>query len=141
MNKNSFFLLIYILIGIANSVLYTLYLGTTGLPGGNIGMMPILIILVCLITVGASIAIVLLLKFFKLKINYTKAIIIFHIIYTVLIGRTGFVALFGDLSDPYIQLEIWLTGIMLVIFLLSLFIAIRLDNRVNKVIEIERSSI
>ncbi|WP_117885794.1 hypothetical protein [Aureibaculum luteum] len=131
----------YVSIGIANSVLYTVYLGTTGLPGGNIGMLPILIVLMCLITFGASIAIVLLLKFFKLNINYTKSIIIFHIIYTAVIGRTGFVALFGDWSDPYIQLELSLTGIMLIIFLLSLFIASRLDHRVNKVIEIKKSSI
>lgn len=125
-------MLVYILIGIANAVLYTLYVGTTGLPGGSIGMIPIAIAIECLITVGASIAIVLLLEFFKLNINYTKSIIIFHIIYIAIIARTGFVSLFGDWSDPYIQLDIWLIGIMLVIFLLSLFIAISLDNRIEK---------
>lgn len=81
----------YLLIGIANSVLYTLYLGTTGLPGGDIGMIPILIAISYLITVGASIAIVILLEFLKLNINYTKSIIIFHILYIVIIGWTGFV--------------------------------------------------
>ncbi|GAB5400121.1 MAG: hypothetical protein Aureis2KO_17060 [Aureisphaera sp.] len=120
-------LLIYVILGVTYAILFSIYLSFSSLPGGEVGMMPILILMVCAITIVISTIILLLLKLFKYNLSYTKAVVLFFIVYFLLVGYEVVENLIEDWNDPYVQINISLIVIALILWFASMLITRRLD--------------
>ena len=78
------YIFLIIIVGVANFLLSILYLSSTNLPGGEVGMLPFLILIYSLIglIIGTIVYILLELKY---KLSLTKYIWIYQIIYTLIL--------------------------------------------------------
>ena len=107
------------------------------MPGGDIGMLPILIMILCLITTGISLAIAILFHFMKKALNFLKAILVYHLIYFGITGYETFGSVLLDWRDPHVQLNLWMLLISLALLIFSILIAIYLDKSKKNRIQIE----
>jgi hypothetical protein len=115
--------LVFILIGILNFFGFIIYLSSTNLPGGEVGMIPLGIALVSLITAIISIAFILLISL-KLNISFLISILIYHIIYFILLIYNGL--------NPFAETESENIDISIIIIALIIGIGIIVINRLSK---------
>jgi hypothetical protein len=137
LKKTLSLLLLYILIGISNLSFVNIYLSTSILPGGDIGMLPILIMILCLITTGISLAIVIIFHFLKKPLNYLKAILVYHLIYFGITGYETFGSVLQDWKDPHVQLNLWMLLISIIILIFSILISIYMDKSNKRTLKIK----
>lgn len=99
---------IAILIGIAilNVAIFIEYLSNTGLPGGEVGMAPFLVMLESLIAIVGSIVIYLLIRN-RIEVTVTKTILIYQAIYLLTLIFTGQNPFDSDSSDVFVKLIQW----------------------------------
>src|SRR5690349_8720751 len=97
---------VFIGLGFLNSWIFALYLPTTGLPGGEVGMAPILIGIDSLITVIISTLIYLLIRN-KINLTITKAILMYQIIYLLTLVFSGVSPLDINMNNDYGRLTLW----------------------------------
>jgi len=84
MNNFLKILLLYFSIGILNMIIFIKYLESTGLPGGQVGMIPIGLMLGSLISLIISIIIYYLLRL-KIKINTINSILLYEFIFLLVL--------------------------------------------------------
>ena len=78
------FICLIIIIGVSNFIFSIIYLSSTNLPGGEVGMLPFLILIYSLIGLIIS-AIIYILIELKYKLSLTKYIWIYQIIYILIL--------------------------------------------------------
>ena len=101
-------LLIYIAIGTTNIIAFTLYLQSTGLPGGEIGMIPIMLIVGLLFTTILSIIIYLIISY-KTNYSISYAVVIYQIIYLLtLIYAFGINPFVDAANDQWQAIHQWM---------------------------------
>lgn len=79
---------IFISIGLANSILFIIYMSLANLPGGEVGMMPFAILIEFGFSAVITIIIYLFSKLIK-ELNLIKLVLIYHIIYFGLLISKG----------------------------------------------------
>jgi len=111
--------------GILNTLIFIRYLDSTGLPGGEIGMAPMGIILGSIISLIISIIIYYLLQL-KIKLNAIKSILLYEVIFLlVLILAFGGMNPFEKEITNYKNITLWIyltsfitTGIMIISYII-----------------------
>lgn len=100
-------LLLYLFIGVLNTMIFIRYLESTGLPGGEVGMAPMGIMLGSLISLIISISIYYLIRL-KIKLNKIKSILLYEIIYLlILIFAFGGTDPFKEGINNYNNISLW----------------------------------
>ena len=128
MNKILGLFIFYFIIGVANTILTEIYIPIAHLPGGDVGMMSILIAVGSLIFLALALVIVIAVTLLKLKLTYVKGIIVYFAIYFILTGFEAINNIFDDLETAYLQLNVVLLLIPLLLGIISILIAKRLDS-------------
>jgi hypothetical protein len=100
--------LIYVAIGTTNIIAFTLYLQSTGLPGGEIGMVPYMLVIGLLITTIFAIIIYLIISY-KTNYSISYAVVIYQIIYVlILIYAFGINPFAYPANDPWHEIYQWM---------------------------------
>lgn len=120
-------LLVNIIVASANFYLFTVYLRETGLPGGEVGMMPFGVLIAGTIGIIGALFSSL---FFKLK-SVSHIVIAYHILYFTIVFL--FATSFKDLLDfQFSNISLFLVLIALLIFGVTLIIL-----RIKKIIKLK----
>ncbi|MBX2967128.1 MAG: hypothetical protein KF845_13360 [Cyclobacteriaceae bacterium] len=97
---------LFIGIGILNTIAFTFYLSTTGLPGGEVGMAPFLIAMESGIAIVLSTVIYLLVRN-RFKVTTIRIILIYQVIYLLTLIFSGVNPFDGDLTATFKTLAQW----------------------------------
>ena len=98
----------YLLIAILNSLIFNAYLKSTGLPGGEVGMIPLVVMLFSLITFITSLVVFLILLKQKINLNSTKYILLYQFIYFIVLIFAGQNPFEPDLRKEFKEITIWI---------------------------------
>lgn len=98
----------YLLIAILNSLIFNSYLKSTGLPGGEVGMIPLVVMLFSLITFITSLIIFLILLKRKIKLDSTKYILLYQSIYLVVLIVAGQNPFENGLGKEFKEITVWI---------------------------------
>jgi hypothetical protein len=98
--------LIFIGIGILNTVAFTVYLSITGLPGGEVGMAPLLIVTESGIAIALATVTYLLIRN-KIEVTTIKTILTYQVIYFMTLILSGVNPFDSDLTDTFKTLTQW----------------------------------
>ncbi|SCY98939.1 hypothetical protein [Flavobacterium caeni] len=98
----------YLLIAILNSLIFNAYLKSTGLPGGAVGMIPLVVMLFSLITFITSLIIFLILLKQKINLNSTKYILLYQSIYLIVLIVAGQNPFEKGLEKEFKEITIWI---------------------------------
>lgn len=132
-NMNYYVKIILILIfySIINPILVGAYIGTSGLPGGNVGMLPLLILLASIITIPISLLILYLIRLRKV-LEIGLPIMLNNFIYITVLVYFGINPFYSELGQEYAKLDFI---ILLISFMSSgiLFIVFKIFNKVGSV--------
>ncbi|MDX1752074.1 MAG: hypothetical protein R3259_02735 [Salinimicrobium sediminis] len=135
MSKFLKILLIYISMGILNTLIFIRYLESTGLPGGEIGMAPMGIILGSIFSLVISVIIYYLLQL-KIKFNAIKSILLYEVIFLlVLILAFGGMNPFENEITNYKNITLWIyltSFITTVIMIISYLIFKEIKTKTKK---------
>ena len=101
-------IVVLILIGFANSILFITYMSIAKLPGGEVGMIPFAILIESGISAFFTIIIYLLSKLFK-ELNLINSIFVYHLIYFALLISQGL-----NLSELY-KFKFWNYNLFIII--------------------------
>ena len=128
-------LLIFLIIGILNTIIFIQYIKSTGLPGGEVGMVPFGVIIGSIICLVVSFIIYLLLDR-KYIINVIKSILLYQFIYLLILifafeGTNPFDKQL-DKDSRDINLWIYLTSFIVTGSLIILNIIFRIINKITK---------
>ena len=121
-------------------ILINLYLKPSSLPGGDVGMLSILMIILSLICTGISLIIVVLFHFLGRALNTLKAVLLYYLIYFGIFGYEILGALFKDWNDPHVQLDLYMLFIALLLLIISVLLAIYSDKNYKTTITIQSES-
>ena len=99
-------ILIFLGIGILNTVAFTVYLSTTGLPGGEVGMAPLLIVMESGIAIVLATVTYLLIRN-RIEVTTIKTILTYQVIYFLTLIFSGVNPLDNDLTDTFKTLTRW----------------------------------
>jgi hypothetical protein len=99
-------ILIFIGIGILNTVAFTVYLSTTGLPGGEVGMAPLLIVMESVIAIALATVTYLLIRN-RIEVTTIKTIMTYQLIYFLTLILSGINPFDSDLTDTFKTLTRW----------------------------------
>ena len=99
-------ILIFIGIGILNTVAFTVYLSTTGLPGGEVGMAPLLIVMESVIAIALATVTYLLIRN-RIEVTTIKTILTYQLIYFLTLILSGINPFDSDLTDTFKTLTRW----------------------------------
>ena len=126
-------LLVYIAISFVHPILIAGYLAFSDLSGGEVGMLPILILLLGFVTTGGAALVLLLLHLFRVLPNYSWAVVIYFVIYFLGIGSEYLNSLLSEnWSHPGTQLAFWLIIIGLVVMYLGILFARLLERSAKR---------
>jgi hypothetical protein len=98
--------LIFIGIGILNTVAFTVYVSTTGLPGGEVGMAPLLIVMESGIAIALATVTYLLIRN-RIEVTTIKTILTYQVIYFMTLILSGVNPFDSDLTDTFKTLTRW----------------------------------
>jgi hypothetical protein len=131
MNYYAKIILILIFYSIINAILVGAYLSTSGLPGGNVGMLPLLILLAAIITIPISLLILYMIRLRKV-IEIVQSIIANNFIYISVLVYFGINPFYSELGQEYAKLDFI---ILLISFMSSgiSFIVFKIFNKVGSV--------
>jgi hypothetical protein len=131
MNYYAKIILILIFYSIINAILVGAYLSTSGLPGGNVGMLPLLILLAAIITIPISLLILYMIRLRKV-IEIGQSIIANNFIYISVLVYFGINPFYSELGQEYAKLDFI---ILLISFMSSgiSFIVFKIFNKVGSV--------
>ena len=107
---------IFIGIGILNTVAFTVYLSTTGLPGGEVGMAPLLIAMESGIAILLATVTYLLIRN-RIEVTAIKTILTYQVGYLLTLISSGVNPFDSDLTDVFKTLTMW---IYLISFLVTI---------------------
>jgi hypothetical protein len=99
-------ILIFIGIGILNTVAFTVYLSSTGLPGGEVGMAPLLIVMESGIAIALATVTYLLIRN-RIEVTTIKTILTYQVIYLLTLILSGVNPFDSDLTDTFKTLTRW----------------------------------
>ena len=99
-------ILIFFGIGILNTVAFTVYLSTTGLPGGEVGMAPLLIVMESVIAIALATVTYLLIRN-RIEVTTIKTILTYQLIYFLTLILSGINPFDSDLTDTFKTLTRW----------------------------------
>jgi hypothetical protein len=123
-------IVMFIVIGILNTIVFTIYLGTTGLPGGEVGMLPLLIALESGITISLATLTYFLIRN-KIEVTTIKTILIYQLIHVLTLISLGANPFESESTNNYVSLNQW-TYLISFLVTVSLIITTKLVNRLNK---------
>jgi len=99
-------IIIFLGIGILNTVAFTVYLSTTGLPGGEVGMAPLLIVMESGIAIVLATVTYLLIRN-RIEVTTIKTILTYQVIYLLTLIFSGVNPFDNDLTDTFKTLTLW----------------------------------
>ena len=99
-------ILIFLGIGILNTVAFTVYLSTTGLPGGEVGMAPLLIVMESGIAIALATVTYLAIRN-RVEVTTIKTILTYQVIYLLTLIFSGVNPFDNDLTDTFKTLTWW----------------------------------
>jgi hypothetical protein len=99
-------ILIFIGIGILNTVAFTVYLSTTGLPGGEVGMAPLLIVIESGIAIALATVTYLLIRN-RIDVTTVKTILTYQVAYLLTLVFSGVNPFDNELTDVFKSLTRW----------------------------------
>lgn len=105
-------------IGFLNTLLFTIYLTTTDLPGGEVGMAPFVIAIESLIAIFFSSVIYLLVRI-KNDISLIKTVLIYQIVHFLILMISGVNPFNKEMSEGLRNLSFWT-------YLISFFVTLSL---------------
>ena len=112
---------IFFVIGFLNTIIFIEYLKTTNRSGGEVGMMPIGIMIACGITLIFSSLVIGILKT-KKNVSLNSSILIYHIIYFVVILYFG-IELPELTNFSFKNIDLFIILIALFVWILAIAIA------------------
>ena len=98
--------LIFIGIGILNTVAFTVYLSTTGLSGGEVGMAPLLIVMKSGIAIALATVTYFLIRN-RIEVTTIKTILTYQVIYFLTLILSGVNPFDSDLTYTFKTLTRW----------------------------------
>ena len=99
-------ILIFIGIGILNTVAFTVYLSTAGLPGGEVGMAPLLIVMESGIAIALATVTYLLIRN-RIEVTTIKTILTYQVVYLLTLIFSGVNPFDKELTDVFKSLTRW----------------------------------
>jgi hypothetical protein len=118
---------IFIGVGLLNTIIFTVYLSNTGMPGGEVGMFPLLIAMESGIAIILSTVTYLLIRN-RIEITTIRVFLTYQIVYLLTLFISGINPFDKNLTDVFKTLTWW-------IYLISILVTIGLimtNNLVNR---------
>jgi hypothetical protein len=124
-------LTIYVVIGILNTAIFIQYLKTTGLPGGEVGMAPFIVMIDSLIALVIAIIGYCLISL-KVQLNLIYSVLVYQLTYLlILLGYEGVNPFIHNFNDPFEQIDLAIVLISFVV-IIGLLLAIGLARGLKK---------
>lgn len=107
---------IFIGAGLLNTIIFTVYLSNTGLPGGEVGMFPLLIAMESGIAIVISTVTYLLIRN-KIEVTTIRTILIYQVVYLLTLFVSNINPFDSDLTDVFktLTLRIYLFSFLVTI--------------------------
>ena len=109
-------ILLFIGVGLLNTLIFTVYLSNTGLPGGEVGMFPLLIAMESGIAIVLSTVIYLVIRN-RIEVTSIRTILTYQVVYFLTLILSGVSPFDNDLTDVFKTLTLW---IYLISFLVTI---------------------
>ncbi|WP_155960731.1 hypothetical protein [Flavobacterium daejeonense] len=122
-------ILILIFYFIINPILVGVYLDISGLPGGNVGMLPLLILIAVIITIPISLLILYVIRLRK-AIEIGQSIMVNNFIYITVLVYFGINPFYSELGQEYAKLDFIILLISLISSVIS-FVVFKIFNKVG----------
>jgi hypothetical protein len=107
---------IFLGVGLLNTIIFTVYLRNTGLPGGEVGMFPLLIAMESGVAIVLSIVTYLIFRN-RIEVTTIRTILTYQVVYFLTLIFSGVSPFDNDLTDVFKTLTLW---IYLISFLLTI---------------------
>ena len=123
--------IIFLLIGLLNTFIFIAYLDRTGMSGGEVGMVPVVVILGSVISLVISFILYYLIKR-KREFGLTKAILLYQSVYLLVLIFLGPNPFSQELSSDFQKIYFWIyliSFIICVILISTLFIIKAIGKR------------
>lgn len=130
MNYYAKIIFILIFYSIINPILIGAYLGTSGLPGGNVGMLPLLILLAAIINIPISLLILYVIRLRK-AIEIGQSIMVNNFIYITVLVYFGINPFCSELGQEYAKLDFIILLISVISSIIS-FVVFKIFNKVGR---------
>jgi hypothetical protein len=120
---------IFIGVGILNTIVFTVYLNNTGLPSGEVGMLPLLIAMESGIAIILSTVIYLLIRS-RIEITAIRVFLMYQLVYLVTLFFSGVNPFDKNLTDVFKTLT-WLVYLFSFLVTIGLTMTTKLINRLR----------